>query len=339
MTLPKLLLFIAVGLFGCISVVALLKKSSTSTHQSTLVSVPLEIALDQQVQEITPALAVHTPPTVVESKIPVFAPSSLPVFPLPDVDRVEELFNKQDPKFPIVETITYKSRVSWLKGRPAWLADYASHYKTSRHFIARSLNGKPDYLKQDLAEGGRFNVFRLDKNVEFHLVVDTSRCQMWFFYVDLDEKTPVLIKSYPVCLGRLDPSKPSGLLTPLGKYSLGDRIATYNAKTTGTYQGKKIDMISVFGTRWIPFDKELGPTTAPAKGFGVHGTPWKVDSNGQLVEEINSVGKYASDGCIRLRTPDVEELYAIVITKPTTIEIVRDFYESSLADPLNKKGG
>jgi hypothetical protein len=346
MTLPKLLFFIAVALFGLISMAALFKKSAAATHQPSSISVPLEVSLDQQVQEITPAaLAVHKP-AVIEPKIPAAASStpSLPVTSLPDVDRIEELFSKQDPKFPIVETITYKSRVPWLKGRPAWLSDYASHYNTSRHFIARSLNGKPDYFKQDLAEGDRFNVFRLDKNVEFSLVVDTSRCKMWLFYVDTDEKAPVLMKTYPVCLGRLDPSKASGLLTPLGKYSLGDRIAIYNAKTTGTYQGNKIDMISVFGTRWIPFSKELGPTTAPAKGFGLHGTPWKIDANGQRVEDMTSVGKYESDGCIRLTTPDVEELYSIVITKPTTIEIVRDFSESSLADALNperlhKQGG
>lgn len=345
MTLPKLLLFIAVVLFGLISVAALFKKSAATTHQSGSISVPLEVVLDQQVQEITPAaLAVHKP-SAIEPTITATSPSpSLPVTSLPDVDYVEELFSKQDPKFPIVETITYKSRVPWLKGRPAWLSDYASHYNTSRHFIARSLNGKSDYFKQDLAEGDRFNVFRLDKTIEFNLVVDTSRCKMWLFYVDSDEKAPVLIKTYSVCLGRLDPSKASGLLTPLGKYSLGDRIAIYNTKTTGTYQGIKIDMISVFGTRWIPFSKELGPTTAPAKGFGLHGTPWKIDANGHRFEDMTSVGKYESDGCIRLTTPDIEELYSIVITKPTTIEIVRDFAESSLADSLNperlrKQGG
>ena len=140
---------------------------------------------------------------------------------LPEADRIEELFNKDGPKLPIVETITYKSLVPWQKGRPAWLSDYAGHYETSRHFIARSLNGKPDYFKQELAEGARFNVLRKDKNFEFALIVDTSRCKMWFYYVDLDQKQKVLLKTYQVGLGRLDASKTSGLLTPLGKYTLG----------------------------------------------------------------------------------------------------------------------
>ena len=103
-------------------------------------------------------------------KVDTITPSVETTSSLPEADRIEELFNKQDPRLPIVETIIYKSRVPWQKGRPAWLSDYASHYETSRHFIARSLNGSPDYLKQDLAEGNRFNVLRLDKEINFYLL-------------------------------------------------------------------------------------------------------------------------------------------------------------------------
>lgn len=88
-------------------------------------------------------------------------------------------------------------------------------------------------------------------------------------------------------------------------------------------------MITVFGTRWIPFEKEVGICSAPAKGFGLHGTPWTVGSKGEHVDQINSIAKYESDGCIRLATPDMEELFAIIITKPTTIEIVKDFFETT----------
>ena len=248
---------------------------------------------------------------------------------LPEADRIEELFNKDGPKLPIVETITYKSLVPWQKGRPAWLSDYAGHYETSRHFIARSLNGKPDYFKQELAEGARFNVLRKDKNFEFALIVDTSRCKMWFYYVDLDQKQKVLLKTYPVGLGRLDASKTSGLLTPLGKYTLGDRVAIFKPKTMATHQGKKVEMITIFGTRWIPFDAEVGSASAPAKGFGLHGTPWLPNAKGELVDQVDSIGKYESDGCVRLLTPDMEEIFSIIITKPATIEIVRDFTDSN----------
>ena len=265
----------------------------------------------------TPSVSVGEPKSVVEP---------------PEVDRIEEFFNKEGPKLPIVETLTYKSRVPWQQGRPAWLSDYAGHYETSRHFIARSLNGKADYFKQDLAEGAQFNVLRKDKHFEFAFVVDTSRCKMWFYYVDLDTKQAVLLKTYRVGLGRLDASKTSGLLTPLGKYTLGDRVAIFKPKMLGTHQGKKVEMITVFGTRWIPFEKEIGTCTAPAKGFGIHGTPWVLNADGERVDQLDSVGKYESDGCIRLATADIEELFAIVITKPITIEIVHDFFDSSLAE-------
>lgn len=343
MTLPKILAILALVLFGSIGVAAFMKNRNNSINfVSAPVQTPLEIELDQELQEISPAITVpivHAPAEIasvleepVSTTAPkvVYSPKPLSAFELPDADRIEELFNRKDPRLPIVQTITYKSKVDWQQGRPAWLSDYAGHYGTSRHFIARSLNGKPDYFKQEVVDGEKFNVFNPDKHFQFYLVVDTSRCKMWFYYLDEDLKQKVLLKTYQVGLGRIDSSKTSGLLTPLGKYSLGDRIAIYKPNTTGTYQAKKIEMMTVFGTRWIPFDKELGECTESAKGFGVHGTPWSRDPiTDQLTDNDTSIGKYESDGCIRLATPDIEELFAIIITKPTTIEIVRDFSEAT----------
>lgn len=326
MSLPKLLAILSLLLFGMIGIIALFKKGPVPAPATASIQVPLEVELDQGIQTVRPAVNPHQ--TIVSSE----KGQMIADVHLPDANRIEELFNKNDSKLSIVETVTYKSHVPWQKGRPAWLSDYASHYNTSRHFIARSLNGKPDYLKQELAEGDKFNVLRKDKNFEFYLIVDTSRCRMWFYYVDLDEKKKVLLKTYYVGIGRLDSAKTSGLLTPLGKYSLGNRVAIFKPKVTGTHHGKKVEMITVFGTRWIPFEKEISHCTAPAKGFGIHGTPWMLNSQGVLVDNIESIGKYESDGCIRLVTADIEELFAIIISKPTTIEIVRDFSESALAD-------
>ena len=101
---------------------------------------------------------------------------------------------------------------------------------------------------------------------------------------------------------------------------------------TGIHQGKKVEMVSVFGTRWIPFDKEIGFCTESAKGFGLHGTPCLSVSESDSSSICSSIGKYESDGCIRLSTQDMEELYAIIITKPTIIEIVPDFYASSILE-------
>ena len=104
---------------------------------------------------------------------------------------------------------------------------------------------------------------------------------------------------------------------------------TYRPGAMGIYLGKKTEMITVFGTRWIPFEKEISGCTAAAKGFGVHGTPWQLDANGQLADTKQGIGLCESDGCIRLQTADMEELFAIIVTKPTVIEIVSDFSQAT----------
>lgn len=332
MSFPKLLVLIALILFGTIGVTAFFKKGKKQPVEATVASVgaPIEIDLGSDVVEISEPVA-----GPIEVPAPVVAPAGQrePVTakaPLPEIDRIHEFFNKTDPRLPIVETITYKSRVAWQKGRPAWLSDYASHYATSRHFIARSLNGKADYFKQDIAEGDKFNVLRTDKNFEFYILVDLSRSKAWFFYHDKDTDERVLLKTYLVGLGRPDNSKLSGLLTPIGKYALGSKIAIYKPKAMGTYHGKQVEMATIFGSRWIPFEKEISGCSLPAKGFGLHGVPWVPNGKGELEEDTSSLGKYESDGCVRFATKDMEELFAIIITKPTTIELVKDFNDAKL---------
>lgn len=337
MSLPKLLAIVSALLFGVIGIAAILKTPSDKPSNEAVAREVSdegvqEVILEQETLPVEPAMeaAVTAPEAKVESNglQPLPSPEASSAEP-PEVDRIEELFRKED-HLPIVETITYKSRVSWQKGRPAWLSDYAAHYGTSRHFIARSLKGKPDYFNQNVSEGDRFNVFRKDKKIEFYLVVDISRCKMWLYCIDKDAHETTLLKTYQVGLGRLDASKPSGLITPLGKYTLGSKTAIYHPKTMGYHNGKKIEMISVFGSRWIPFDKEIEGCTAPAKGFGIHGVPWVANAKGIMEEDNSSIRQYKSDGCIRMTTADVEELYAVIITRPAIIEIVRNFSEAKV---------
>lgn len=323
MNFPKLIVIIALILFTSIAFLSIFTSKSPSSGKESPSTSLQEIILDEEEQSVIPAKQIFALSPKSEQQPQIKE--------LPEANRIEEFFNKSAPMLPIVETITYKSRVSWQKGRPAWLSDYASHFKTSRHFIARSLNGKPNYLKQEVGEGDKFNVLKLDKNFEFYLIADTSRCRLWFYYIDLDTGENVLLKSYPITLGRLDSSKTSGLLTPLGCYTLGSRTAVFKPGVKGPYHGKQVEMMTVFGTRWIPFESEVGPCSAPAKGFGIHGMPWERDSNGKLTDTSAAIGKYESDGCVRLSTADIEELYAIIITRPTQIEIVRDFHDSKLS--------
>jgi hypothetical protein len=268
-------------------------------------------------EPVAPAQIILPPP------LPVSCPT-ITWDDFPQVDRIKELFATGSKHLPIVETVVYTSRVPWVKGRPAWVADYASYYATSRHFIARSLNKKPDYMTQKVGIGSKFNVLRKDIDLEFHLLVDLSRCKMAFYYTNRTSGETLLVKTYPISVGALDATKDSGCLTPLGTFSLGDKIAIYKKGTLGYFTGQKVEMIRVFGTRWIPFDKEIETAAPSIKGLGIHGIPMLCDATGNYYEDTNSIGKYTSDGNIHLLQRDMEELFAVVITRPTFVRIVKD---------------
>lgn len=329
MSFPKLLGLVTVLLFGSIFVAALLKggKNEGENKQTVTKSAPVAIELDNQVAEVVEGETVFDEePVETHAQKKVTSDEDLPF-----ANRVNELFNTSEPKLPFVETISYTSRVPWIKGRPAWIADYATHFKTSRYFISRSLSRAKDYFVQNIANGDRFNIFNKDKDFSFHLVVDISRSKLWFYVYDHDKEEKTLLKTYEVGLGRLDEQLASGSLTPLGTYSFGNRVAIYKPGIKGFFNHKKVEMIRVFGSRWIPFEEEIYGCTAPAKGLGIHGLPWvENEKTGKLEEDQASIGKYESDGCIRLKTDDIEELYSIVITQPTYIHLVADFFDAKL---------
>jgi len=302
----------SLSLFAVVAILAVFKKTSSS-------SVEL-LPLSKEVETVKKAPKVQA----IAGKASSLEKDSQALEAgkdLPNIDRTFELFTTGPLQFPIVETITYSSHVEWLKNRLAWVADYAAHYKTSRHFIARSLNGRPDYLSQNVREGSQFNVYRLDKRFEFHLLADLSSCKMALYYLDLDQNERVLIKTYTISAGRPDSQSESGFLTPTGSFLLGDKVAIYKPGTKGFYNNEEVEMIQIFGTRWLPM----------GGGYGIEGVPWKRNPiNGALVEDASSLGKHETDGCIRLSTEDVEELFAIIITKPAYIHIVKNMNESQL---------
>ncbi len=318
MALPRFFLIGTAVVFASIGVLALVKKKEADP------SAPL-----QRVEEVPLAMP-------LQPLKPVEIPLAQAVLEvrnedeaLPEADRINRLFALDSSKLPIVETLSYTSRVPWMKGRPAWIADYATYYSTSRHFIARSLNRKADYFTQKVSPGDRFNVFKKDKEIQFYLLIDLSRCKLWFYSFDPQANERILLKTYRVGLGRSDAKLTSKCLTPKGRYHLGSKIAIYKPGTMGFYLDEKIEMIRVFGTRWIPFDKEIEGCTESARGLGIHGAPWSLDpASGQYVEERSKIGKYDSDGCIRLASEDMEELFSIIITKPTTVELVEDFRDA-----------
>lgn len=336
MSFPKVFLFSTLALFGLIMVVGVVKKGKARVAPIPVNSTQVqEIEFAQSDAKIIAQAPVEVKKEVVKSKKEkvaaqnTIARSTEKV--LPSANYIDSFFDPAAIKLPIVETVTYARKVPWLKGKFAWISDYASHYRTSKHFIARSLNKKADYFTQEVKNGDCFNVLRTDKNFYFYLLVDINRCKMLFYYVDQDLNQRTLVKTYDVGVGRFDEKKASGSLTPIGKFSLGDKIAVYRPGVMGYFNNQQIEMIKVFGSRWIPFESEIENCSAPAKGFGIHGAPWVYNqAAGKWEEDLSGISKFDSDGCLRLPQKDMEELFAIIVSRPTVIELVKDYYDAKL---------
>ena len=101
-----------------------------------------------------------------------------------------------------------------------------------------------------------------------------------------------LFKIYNVAVGKHDK-------TPPGTFVINNKLH----EPDWTPAGKVIpygDEENVLGTRWLGF-KPSGDTDKALTGYGIHGT-W----------EPETIGTNASQGCIRLKNKDVEELFDIV---------------------------
>ena len=103
------------------------------------------------------------------------------------------------------------------------------------------------------------------------------------------------IKQYPVGTGESDK-------TPEGKFVIENKLKNpvwYSPD--GIYQFG--DPKNVLGTRWIGFEDKKG-----LYGYGIHGTT-----------DPDSIGKEMSNGCVRLKNEDVEDLFDYVKAKMTVV--------------------
>lgn len=90
--------------------------------------------------------------------------------------------------------------------------------------------------------------------------------------------------------------------TPVGTYVVSDKVPE---PPWTRPDGKVIpygDPENVLGTRWLSLTAAEG--TAPARGYGIHGT-WAPET----------VGTQSSEGCVRLANHDVEELFTLIPLK------------------------
>lgn len=288
-----------------------------------------------QVEHIEPQAAVmilppHSEPIQEMNNPPILSQSTDSQLPC-DVDRVKELFQPYNTTLPFIQTVAFVSRVDWVCGRPAYLGDYAAYYQTSKHFIARSLRGMGNYLSDVVSKAEKFNVYRKDYPIEFHLVLDLSRLKLWLYCHDCKEDAKILLKTYPVCAGKLDMSRRSGCLTPIGTFLIGSEFAVYQEGVKGIFKNEPCEMVSVYGKRWIPIGREIAGCSSSGKGLGLHGVPWKRLADTSAAQEQRScIGHYETEGSIRLLTEDIEEIYAIIASKPAYLHSVKDFIDAKL---------
>ncbi len=125
---------------------------------------------------------------------------------------------------------------------------------------------------------------------KFSIVVDKSQ-NLLMLYSDGE-----LVKTYKVSTGKDDK-------TPEGEF----KIVTKLKNPTFFHNGKAIppgDPDNILGTRWLGLDYGNG-------SYGIHGTT-----------HPESIGTYETNGCIRMKNEDVEELFALVPIG-TPVKVVR----------------
>ena len=101
-----------------------------------------------------------------------------------------------------------------------------------------------------------------------------------------------LFKVYRIGIGRQG-------RTPTGTF----KITTKQKEPVWYNEGRSIkygDKENVLGTRWMAL-KPTGTTNTNLKGYGIHGT-W----------EPETIGTESSNGCIRMKNEDVNELFSIL---------------------------
>ena len=158
------------------------------------------------------------------------------------------------------------------------LARIAKRYSTTVELIK-----KANHLKDDLIiPGMRLKV----QKTPFNIVVDKSQNTLTLLIGD------EVVKTYRVATGKNNS-------TPVGSFKIKDKLIDpvwYNQGAVVSPEASE----NVLGTRW------LGITT-DTPGYGIHGTT-----------DPESIGYQATEGCVRLKNQDVEELFDIV---PVGIEI------------------
>ncbi len=164
------------------------------------------------------------------------------------------------------------------------LVKIAQKFHTSYAFIMR-INNKSRTL---IRIGERLKILK----GELSLLVDKSDYTLTILL------NGHFIKQYPVGIGKADK-------TPVGEFIVDNKLINptwYSPDGVYPYG----DPNNVLGTRWIGFEDRND-----LYGYGIHGT-----------SDPDSIGKDMSNGCIRMRNENVEELFDFV--KPKTRVVMQE---------------
>lgn len=127
---------------------------------------------------------------------------------------------------------------------------------------------------------------------KFSIVIDIKKNELFLNY---DDK---LFKRYKICSGADDSS------TPIGDFEIKEKIKdpTWYPASGGAIPPNSAE--NILGSRWMGLWKSRTKT-----GYGIH----------EAIDP-SDIGKYVTNGCIRMTKEDLEELYDIVIIRtPVTI--------------------
>lgn len=168
--------------------------------------------------------------------------------------------------------------------------DYVVKKGDSLDRIAKTLNGSRRLIQRSnqIKDANRIRPGDMVRVLtgRFTILVSKARNDMIVYMND------VFFKRYRVATGKFGK-------TPLGTFVVSEQIAE---PTWWRPDGKEIpfgDKENILGTRWLAL-KATGDTP-DVRGYGIHGT-W----------DDASVGQPVSQGCVRMRNRDVEELFDIV---------------------------
>lgn len=184
--------------------------------------------------------------------------------------------------------------------------------------VQTSKDGAPQFTAFQPGEGGLapadYYAYRAPEPADktgHHVVIDKGLNALWHY------QDGQLVKAYRVATGRQHGPQPTeddwktNFTTPEGSYTLTNLVENppYWAVKDGDQSYAGGHPQNPLGTRWMGF--QVLDEGDWGQIWAIHGT-----------SHPEQIGTWASDGCIRMYTHEVEELFAILKGQNVTVQIV-----------------